>query len=185
VKFRAKRDLYSQTIITLDHPVLKFFPSHLLNSNNDNNDNNNMVQSLLRSRFLPKTTLTHFEYDIQQANALLYGLLPNMIFMYILHFRFHQVQPLFLTVASGFFTLIHNPLFQIYIIGRHLQRPFQTPSLASNVSSRLSETMDETIDAGSDNTIQEMSQVEEEEEEEEEDGTDGEQDEEEEEEEEE
>jgi len=52
------------------------------------------------------------------------------------------------------------------------------------VSSRLSETMDETVKAGSDDTIQEMSHVEEEEEEQEEDTTDGEEDEDEEEEEE-
>jgi hypothetical protein len=54
-------------------------------------------------------------------------LLFPMILLYVLHFKMKHVQPLLMQTATGFANLIYSPLFQVYILGRNLERPFKPP----------------------------------------------------------
>jgi hypothetical protein len=36
-----------------------------------------------------------------------------------------QVQPLIIQSFTGFVTMVYSPLFQIYVMGRNLERPFK------------------------------------------------------------
>jgi hypothetical protein len=71
---------------------------------------NDMVKNLASS-FLKKQQ-TVMEYDIGQANGLQWGIIFNIVLMWIMHFKMEQVQPLLVTVVNGFIQLAYNPLFQ-------------------------------------------------------------------------
>lgn len=122
VKFVAKR-IDDSSVITLENPMMKLVKSQLNNA-----VSSDLASSLLTNSFTSGTKITIRDYDVQQANTLFYGLLPNLIIMWIIHFKFKQVQPLFLTTASGLLTLIQSPLFQVYIFGKNLERPFKSPT---------------------------------------------------------
>jgi hypothetical protein len=53
------------------------------------------------------------------------GILFNMAFMWLLHFKMGQTQPLFFQTVQGLTNLVFNPLFQCYVLGRNLERPFK------------------------------------------------------------
>lgn len=57
------------------------------------------------------------------------GIFFNMAFMWFLHFKMQQVQPLLVTTINGFMQLVYNPLFQVYVLGRNLERPFKSPEV--------------------------------------------------------
>jgi len=59
------------------------------------------------------------------------GLLFPMLFLYFLHFKMKQVQPLLMQTATGFVNLAYSPLFQVYVLGRNLERPFRPPVTAN------------------------------------------------------
>lgn len=79
----------------------------------------NMADSFLSSQS------TIFEYDLSQAKALTNSVLFPMVMLWFLHFKMGQVQPLFFQTANGVKDLIMNPLFQCYVLGRKLERPFR------------------------------------------------------------
>lgn len=81
----------------------------------------------LASQFLSSRT-TVLEYDLKQAKAMNSGLLINMAFMWFLHFKMDQTQPLLAQTVTGMLNLVYSPLFQVYMMGRNLERPFKNPA---------------------------------------------------------
>ena len=81
----------------------------------------------LASQFL-STRTTIMEYDLKQAKAMNSGLLINMAFMWFLHFKMDQTQPLLAQTVTGMLNLVYSPLFQVYMMGRNLERPFKNPA---------------------------------------------------------
>jgi Phosphate transport (Pho88) len=100
--------------------------SGLLNSQLQNQD---MIKNLASS-FL-STQSTVMEYDLKQAKNMNGGILFNMAFMWFLHFKMGQTQPLFFQTVQGLTNLVFNPLFQCYVLGRNLERPFKVGALAN------------------------------------------------------
>ena len=47
-----------------------------------------------------------------------------MIFIYFLHFKMKQMQPLLMQTVTGVVNLMYSPLWQVYVMGRNLERPF-------------------------------------------------------------
>ena len=82
----------------------------------------------LASQFLSSKT-TVMEYDLKQAKSMNSGLLINMAFMWLLHFKMEQTQPLIAQTVTGVLNLVYSPLFQVYMLGRNLERPFKSPAL--------------------------------------------------------
>eukprot|EP00980_Cylindrotheca_fusiformis_P020717 scaffold7738_cov133-Cylindrotheca_fusiformis.AAC.26 len=100
---------------------------------------NDMLKGLASSFLSSETTV--MEYDLKQANSMQGGVLFTMAFNWFLHFKMEKVQPLLLQVITGTMQLIYNPLFQVYILGRNLERPFKTPVTAAQ---RMTETENAT-----------------------------------------
>jgi Phosphate transport (Pho88) len=100
-------------------------------------DNNNMDSQLaniaggnemlkkMASSFLSKDT-TVMEYDMGQVRSMQSGIIFSMLIMWFLHFKMQQVQPLLITILNSTLQLFYNPLFQVYVLGRNLERPFVT-----------------------------------------------------------
>ena len=88
---------------------------------------NNMMKNLASSFLSSKSTV--LEYDLKQARSMQSGLIFNMLFMWFLHFKMAQVQPLLISTLNGLTTMVYSPLFQVYVLGRNLARPFQNPAL--------------------------------------------------------
>jgi len=86
---------------------------------------NFMVKALADQVLSTQTTV--LEYDLKQAKKMNGGLLFPMVFLYFLHFKMKQVQPLLMQTATGFLNLVYSPLFQVYVLGRNLERPFKPP----------------------------------------------------------
>ena len=112
-----------------------------------------MVKNLA-SNFLKKET-TVCEYDMGKAMSMQGGILFNMAFMWLLHFKMNQVQPLLVTSINGFLQLAYNPLFQVYILGRNLERPFKNPEVlkdprAEEGSDDAETTKEETTETATD-----------------------------------
>jgi hypothetical protein len=85
---------------------------------------NDMVKGLASSFLSSETTV--MEYDMKKATSMQGTVLFNMAFNYFLHFRMEKVQPLLMQIVTGTMQLIYNPLFQVYVMGRNLERPFKT-----------------------------------------------------------
>lgn len=81
----------------------------------------------MASQFLSSKT-TVMEYDLKQAKSMNSGLLINMAFMWFLHFKMQQTQPLLAQTVTGLLNLVYSPLFQVYMLGRNLERPFKNPA---------------------------------------------------------
>lgn len=91
-----------------------------------------MVKNLASSFLSSETTI--MEYDMKQASSMQGGILFNLAFMWFLHFKLEKVQPLLMQIVTGTMQLIYNPLFQVYVLGRNLERPFKTaPSAAQKM----------------------------------------------------
>lgn len=147
---------------------------------------NDMVKGLTSKLLSSESTV--MEYDMKQAASARSSLLMPLLFTWVIHFKFGQVQPLFLQASSGIVSLIYSPLFQVYVLGRNLERPFKT-GLGAGLKAALGQQEEgkEEKDSGKveDDDIEEESDEEEEEDdddgsdEEEEDSDDGDSDEEE------
>ena len=84
--------------------------------------NNAMIKSLTSQMLTTHTTI--YEYDMQQIKSMQSGLLMPMVFIYFLHFRMKQMQPLLMQTVSGVMNLVYSPLWQVYVLGKNLERPF-------------------------------------------------------------
>lgn len=107
-----------------------------------NQQQSGMVKSLASS-FLSSTS-TVLEYDLQQARNMQGGILFNLAFMWFLHFKMEQVQPLLMTTANGLINLYYSPLFQAYVLNRNLERPFKTQQAIMQAQQQDEDDNDET-----------------------------------------
>ena len=119
VRFCAKA-ANDQTPIQMSNPL-----SGLLAQQAGGNSAGAGMMKSLASSFLASQS-TVMEYDLSQARNMQGGILFNLAFMWFLHFKMEQVQPLILSTVNGFINLIYSPLFQVYVMGRNLERPFKT-----------------------------------------------------------
>jgi Phosphate transport (Pho88) len=117
-------------------------------------ENTNAMVKNLASSFLSSES-TVVEYDLKQAKGMQGGLMFTMGLMWLLHFKFQQVQPILVQTVSGLMNLFYSPLFQIYVMGRKLERPFKNPAMDRNRavmtqqaddSTNASEALETTID---------------------------------------
>lgn len=122
-------------------PVEVTNPLSSIIQNQLGNKGGGMVKNLASS-FLASST-THLEYDLKQANSMQSGLIFNMVFMWFLHFKMNQVQPLLIQTANGLLTMVYSPLFQIYVLGRNLERPFKNPAMQ-----KMGESLDTQQNSG-------------------------------------
>eukprot|EP00531_Pseudo-nitzschia_arenysensis_P012597 CAMPEP_0116132696 /NCGR_PEP_ID=MMETSP0329-20121206/9695_1 /TAXON_ID=697910 /ORGANISM="Pseudo-nitzschia arenysensis, Strain B593" /LENGTH=377 /DNA_ID=CAMNT_0003627247 /DNA_START=113 /DNA_END=1246 /DNA_ORIENTATION=+ len=145
VRIMAKRN-NDRRPVQVQNPLSSMLSSQLEKQQAGGSD---MVKNLA-SNFL-KTDSTVVEYDMGQATNMQGGILFNLVFMWILHFKMSQVQPLLVTSVSGFVQLVYNPLFQVYVLGRNLERPFKSPAVfkdpRAQEETEETTTEDETTDS--------------------------------------
>lgn len=123
VRIMAKRN-NDRTPVQVQNPLTSMLSSQLEKQQAGAND---MVKNLASSFLKTESTVT--EYDMGQARNMQGGILFNIVFMWFLHFKMQQVQPLLVTTVSGLVQLAYNPLFQVYVMGRNLERPFKSPEV--------------------------------------------------------
>jgi len=111
------KQINDRTEITLSNPLASMAESML-----QKNSNNDMVKSLTSQILTTHTTI--YEYDMQQIKSMQSGLLMPMVFIYFLHFRMKQMQPLLMQTVTGLMNLVYSPLWQVYVMGKRLERPF-------------------------------------------------------------
>ena len=121
VHIRAKMN-NDRTSIEMTNPVSAFLQQGQLDAMGGQGE---MVKNLA-STFL-KSQTTVMEYDRKQASQMQGKMVTEMIFMWLLHFKLGQVQPVLLAIVNGLIQLFYNPLFQVYVMGRNLERPFKSP----------------------------------------------------------
>mmetsp|Transcript_7211 Transcript_7211/g.10645 ORF Transcript_7211/g.10645 Transcript_7211/m.10645 type:complete len:465 (+) Transcript_7211:48-1442(+) len=127
VRFRAKA-INDRTEITLSNPLASLVQGAAggaMGGAAGGGGGNFMVKALADQMLSSTTTI--YEYDVSQAKKMNSGLLMPMVFLYFLHFRMKQVQPLLMQTATGVMNMVYSPLFQVYVLGRNLERPFKSP----------------------------------------------------------
>jgi len=128
VRFRAKA-INDRTEITLSNPLASLVQGAAggaMGGAAGAGGGGNFMVKALADQMLSSTT-TIYEYDVSQAKKMNSGLLMPMVFLYFLHFRMKQVQPLLMQTATGVMNMVYSPLFQVYVLGRNLERPFKSP----------------------------------------------------------
>ena len=120
VRIQAK-SINDRTPIELKNPL-----SSVLQSQLGEGGSNGMMKNLASSFLSSKSTV--MEYDLKQARSMQSGLIFSMLFLWLLHFKMGQVQPLLIQTVTGLVNLIYSPLFQVYGMGRNLERPFKNPT---------------------------------------------------------
>jgi hypothetical protein len=120
VRMRVKQ-INDRTEITISNPLASLVQGMQQNSKNA------MVKSLTSQILTTQTTV--YEYDLQQIKSMQSSLLMPMVFIYFLHFKMKQMQPLLMQIATGLTNLVYSPLWQVYILGRRLERPFGTGNI--------------------------------------------------------
>ena len=120
VYLRAK-SINDRTPITISNPL-----ASLVQQQGGGGTGTNFMVKALTDQIL-STQTTILEYDLKQAKKMNGGLLFPMIMLYFLHFKMKQVQPLLMQTATGVMNLVYSPLFQVYVLGRNLERPFKPP----------------------------------------------------------
>jgi Phosphate transport (Pho88) len=137
VRIQAKA-ANDRTPITLNNPLSSVLQSQL----DPKNGGGNGIMKNLASSFLSSQS-TFMEYDLKQARSMQSGLVVNMLFMWFLHFKMEQVQPLLIQSVTGIVNMLYSPLFQIYILGRNLERPFKNPATKKQVEGPTNISIDE------------------------------------------
>lgn len=125
VRIRAK-SIDDRTPITISNPLASLVQNGAMGGAAANGGGNFVVKTLADQVLSTQTTV--LEYDLNQAKKMNGGLLFPMVFLYFLHFKMKQVQPLLMQTATGFLNLVYSPLFQVYALGRNLERPFKPPA---------------------------------------------------------
>jgi Phosphate transport (Pho88) len=148
VRIQAKQINNRTTIQLPTNPLISSLINNQLggggtdtsSSSSSESGTNSMIKSLASS-FLSSST-TVFEYDLKQSRNMQNGLLFNMLFMWFLHFKMGQVQPLLINTFNGIISMVYSPLFQVYILGRNLERPFQIQATPKPTNANSTETDD-------------------------------------------
>ena len=122
VRLKAK-STNDRTLVMISSPLASLLPAAV--TGGGGMGGNSMVKSLADQVLSTQTTI--LEYDLKQAKQMNGSLLFPMIFNYFLHFKMKQVQPLLMQTATGMVNLVYSPLFQVYVLGRNLERPFKQP----------------------------------------------------------
>lgn len=117
VRLKAKQ-INDRTPVVINNPLSSIVGSQLAN-----NEGNSMVKNIASSFLSSESTV--LEYDLKQAKTMSTSLLFPMVMLWFLHFKMNQVQPIFFQTASGILNLLYSPLFQVYVLGRNLERPFK------------------------------------------------------------
>mmetsp|Transcript_1998 Transcript_1998/g.3284 ORF Transcript_1998/g.3284 Transcript_1998/m.3284 type:complete len:457 (+) Transcript_1998:68-1438(+) len=152
VRLRAKA-INDRTEITLSNPLASLVQG--AGAAAGGGGGNFMVKALADQMLSSTTTI--YEYDLSQAKKMNSGLLMPMIFLYFLHFKMKQVQPLLMQTATGVMNLIYSPLFQVYVLGRNLERPFK--AAGSSMMDALQAGQEEAESGGSsENGVEEVEQ---------------------------
>jgi len=154
VRYKAHL-INDRTPITINNPLSSLVKNQLSSASSGGGD---MVKNMANS-FLSSQS-TFMEYDLSQAKSMNNGLLFPMVMLWFLHFKLGQVQPLFFQTASGVKDFIMSPLFQIYFLGRNLERPFKNKKMEemqksqeeeiSGTDSEKDEDVDTEVDASND-----------------------------------
>lgn len=131
VRIQARQN-NDRTPIELTNPFSALLQNQLGGGSSDGFGGNSMIKNLASSLLTSQSTV--LEYDLKQARSLQSGLIFNMLFMWFLHFKMGQVQPLLIQSVNGFISLVYNPLFQVYVLGRNLERPFKTNAFIKQVA---------------------------------------------------
>ena len=122
VRIKA-RSINDRTPIELKNPLASVLQSQL----GGEGEANGMVKNLASSFLSSKSTV--LEYDLKQVRSMQSGVIMNTLFMWFLHFKMGQVQPVMIQTVTGIASLIYSPLFQVYVMGRNLERPFKNPAM--------------------------------------------------------
>lgn len=127
VRLRVKA-INDRTEITLSNPLASLVQGAAAGAGGaaGGGAGGNFMVKALADQMLSSTT-TIYEYDLAQAKKMNSGLLMPMVFLYFLHFKMKQVQPLLMQTATGVMNMVYSPLFQVYVLGRNLERPFKNP----------------------------------------------------------
>ena len=126
-----------RTPVVVENPLSSVLQSQL-------EDSANGIVKNLASSFL-SSQISVMEYDLRQANTMQGTLIFTMAITWLLHFKMEMVQPLVTQIISGFLNLCCSPLFQVYVLGRNLERPFKSPA---NVTQKAVELTDGREDEG-------------------------------------
>lgn len=140
VRIKAKTN-NDRTPVSVSNPLTNMLQSQF----SGGQDGSNTMMKNLASSFLSSES-TVMEYDMKQAKSMQGGLLFNMVFMWILHFKMEQLQPLLIQTMTGIMNLVYSPLFQVYVMGRNLERPFKNP-----VMKKFEENSDEKEEESEEN----------------------------------
>jgi Phosphate transport (Pho88) len=122
VRVQAKLN-NDRTPIELKNPLSSILQSQLGGGGGGGNMMKNLASSFLSSKS------TVLEYDLKQTRSMQSGLIFNMMFLWFLHFKMGQVQPVLISTLNGLIAMVYSPLFQVYVLGRNLERPFQNPAM--------------------------------------------------------
>lgn len=133
VTLRAK-SVDDRTPVKISSPFASLLPPGLVGGGG------NFVVKAIADQVL-STSTTVLEYDLKMAKKMNGGLLFPMLFLYFLHFKMKQVQPLLMQTATGFVNLVYSPLFQVYVLGRNLERPFRPPVTTNPMMEALKQQM--------------------------------------------
>mmetsp|Transcript_26062 Transcript_26062/g.40942 ORF Transcript_26062/g.40942 Transcript_26062/m.40942 type:complete len:473 (+) Transcript_26062:74-1492(+) len=147
VRLRAKA-IDDRTEITLSNPLATLVQGAAGGAAGVGGGGGNFMVKALTDQMLSSTT-TIYEYDIAQAKKMNSGLLLPMVFLYFLHFKMKQVQPLLMQTATGVMNMIYSPLFQVYVLGRNLERPFKSPPGGNSVLDALQQGEEEDLEESS------------------------------------
>jgi len=161
VRFRAKA-ANDRTPVTVTSPLSSVLQAQLgAGGGGDGGVASGMVKNLASS-FL-KSELTVVEYDLKQATSMQSGLIINMAFMWFLHFKAGQVQPLLIQAITGLSNIVYSPLFQVYVLGRNLERPFKSPAALrmEEAAAAAAEAADANDEVAGDEPVEEEGEVEE------------------------
>lgn len=163
VRIQAKL-IHDTTIITISNPVTNLVKNQLNTalSGSSNSNNDTGMAKTLTDKFLSSSS-TVMDYDVNQSRKLMSGMFFSLAFMWYLHFKMNQVQPLLYQTASGILNLVYSPLFQVYVLGRNLERPFKPPIPAMMGNNDVAdENSTDEVDADEQSVDEDQSEKEEE-----------------------
>jgi Phosphate transport (Pho88) len=107
---------------------------------------NSMMKSLASSFLSSQSTV--LDYDLKEVRGMQSSLIFNMLFMWFLHFKMQQVQPLFIQSVNGLMSMVYSPLFQAYVLRRNLERPFKKHAPMLNVDEQLTTDVSDDKNSG-------------------------------------
>lgn len=72
--------------------------------------------------------LTERDYDLEELSKAVYGIIQNLLVIFVLHHFMKAVQPLIIQAILPWRVLLTNPVVRIRLFGQKITRPFKPPS---------------------------------------------------------